>query len=201
MSRRLTTTSHALLGLLALKPWTTYELTKQVQRSLGWFWPRAERKLYDEPQHLVAAGLATASDEHTGKRPRTVYSITPAGRRALHRWLSEAPAPATLEFEAMVKVFFADGGTLEQLRATLDRIGDDARQRITELRAMIDASIDNGGAAEFPRRLPINALGLRFQLDHHALQASWAAWANEQIESWVSPTDPNGWDWTTALSA
>ena len=41
-----TATSQTVLGLLALRPWTTYELAKQVQRSLGWFWPRAERKLY-----------------------------------------------------------------------------------------------------------------------------------------------------------
>ncbi len=40
-----TTTSHALLGLLAVRDWTTYELAKQVKRSLSWFWPRAERKL------------------------------------------------------------------------------------------------------------------------------------------------------------
>ena len=51
------TTSYALLGLLALREWTTYELAKQVQRSIGWFWPRAERKLYEEPKRLVEARL------------------------------------------------------------------------------------------------------------------------------------------------
>ena len=64
---RLTTTSYALLGLLRLRSWTTYELAKQVQRGLGWFWPRAERKLYEEPKRLVDAGFATATEEHTGK--------------------------------------------------------------------------------------------------------------------------------------
>ena len=111
MARR-TTTSYALLGLLALRSWTTYELAKQAQRSLNWFWPRAERKLYDEPKHLVEAGLATAHAESTGKRPRTVYAITRAGRRELAAWLDEPAAPRAGEFEAMVKVFFADAGDL-----------------------------------------------------------------------------------------
>src|SRR5262245_62227671 len=115
------TTSQAILGLLALKDWTTYELTKQVQRSLGWFWPRTERKLYDEPRQLVAAGWATATEETVGKRPRTVYAITSDGRKALKRWLGEPSTPPSLEFEAMIRVFFADAGTLAQLRATLDR--------------------------------------------------------------------------------
>jgi len=196
-AKSLTTTSHALLGLLSLRSWTTYELTKQVQRGLGWFWPRAERKLYDEPKHLVAAGLATATEQHTGKRPRTVYSITTDGRAALRHWLDGPSTPPALEFEAMVRVFFADGGTLEQLRATLDGVAAAASDGIVELRAMIDTSL--AGSYEFAGRLPINALALRFQLDHEQLLVDWARWAREQTAAWRSPTDAGGWDWQSAL--
>src|ERR1700741_466765 len=112
----LSTTSYGILGLLRLSTWTTYELAKQVQRSLGWFWPRTERKLYDEPKRLVADGLARSEREMTGKRPSPVYAVTRRGRTALRQWLGEPPAPPALEFEGMIKVFFADGGTLEQLR-------------------------------------------------------------------------------------
>lgn len=191
------TTSYALLGLLALRPWTTYELTKQVRRSLRWFWPRAERKLYDEPKKLAAAGLATATEQRTGKRPRTMYSITPAGRRALRTWLDEPPEPPSLEFEAMVKVFFADGGTLAQLRRTLEHVESAAEERLAELRSRIDAS--RSGPFEFAGRLPINALALRFHVDHERHIIDWARWAQQQIETWRSPTDPAGWDWGTAL--
>jgi DNA-binding PadR family transcriptional regulator len=194
----LTTTSHAILGLLALKPWTTYELAKQVQRGLGWFWPRAERKLYDEPKHLVAAGLATATTQHTGQRPRTMYAITAAGRRALRKWLDEPPAPPELEFAAMVKVFFADAGTLDQLRHTLDEVETTARDRKVELQAQIDAA--SAGPYEFAKRLPVNALALRFHLDHEALIATWAVWAREQIATWNSPIDPGDWNWLDALT-
>src|SRR5689334_22534988 len=102
MPTKRTTTSYAVLGLLSVRPWTTYELAKQVQRSLNWFWPRAERKLYDEPKRLVDQGLATAKRERTGQRPRTLYDITAAGRAALAAWLSEPPAPRGGEFEGMV---------------------------------------------------------------------------------------------------
>lgn len=197
MPRPISTTSHALLGLLALRPWTTYELAKQVQRSLGWFWPRAERKLYDEPRYLVAAGLATATEQHTGKRPRTMYAITAAGRKVLRTWLGSPSAPPSLEFEAMVKVFFADAGSLPQLRSTLDAIEKEATARVAELRSMIDAG--RSEPYEFGARLPINALALRFQLDYEALQAHWATWARNEIEGWNSPTDTAGWDWYSAV--
>jgi len=41
----LTTTSYAVLGLLAVRPWSSYELTQQMDRSLGRVWPRAVSKL------------------------------------------------------------------------------------------------------------------------------------------------------------
>jgi len=192
-----TTTSYALLGLLALRPWTTYELAKQVQRSLGWFWSRTERKLYDEPKKLVAAGLATATEQRTGKRPRTVYAITGAGREALRGWLSEPPAPPSLEFEAMVKVFFADSGTIDQLRATLREVRTTAEARLAELERMV--AEDEQPGYEFAGRLPINALGLRFHLDHERHIAGWARWAEAQVAGWRSPTDAAGWDWRAAL--
>ena len=192
-----TTTSHALLGLLNLRSWSTYELTKQVRRGLGWFWPRAERKLYDEPKRLVAAGLATATEQRQGRRPRTVYAITPAGRARLRAWLDEPSEPPSLEFEALVRVFFADAGTLAQLRATLDQVAATAAAREAELREMIDAA--RHGPYEFAGRLPLNALALRFQLDHERMVAGWAAWAREQVAGWRSPTDPAGWDWSAAL--
>jgi len=198
MEKSPTPTSHAILGLLALRPWTTYELAKQVQRSLGWFWPRAERKLYDEPKRLVAAGLATATEQRTGKRPKTVYAITAAGRKALRRWLDEEPAPPALEMEAMVKVFFADAGSLEQLRATLQSIVDTADARIAELRSMIEGSMAK--PYEFEKRWPINALALRFSLDDEESKARWARWALEQTSTWNSPTDAAGWDWQAALT-
>jgi DNA-binding PadR family transcriptional regulator len=187
MARR-TTTSYALLGLLALRSWTTYELAKQAQRSLNWFWPRAERKLYEEPKHLVEAGLATARTESTGKRPRTVYSITRAGRRELARWLGDPPVPRAGEFEAMVKVFFADSGTRDQLLATLDRIESEALERIGALAGQTEEE------SAFPERLHVNALSIRLYFDQEQAVLAWARWARQQVETWRSTTDPGDWD-------
>ena len=191
------TTSHAVLGLLALRRWTTYELAKQSQRSLGWFWPRAERKLYDEPKRLVDGGLATSERSMTGKRASTVYAITPKGRRALRRWLGEPPAPPELDFEGMVKVFFADGGTLDQLRVTLRRIAEVSDERLGELEAKLAENVT--GDVAFPERLALNSLALQFQLDHERVFGSWARWALEQVDGWHSPTDPGEWDFRAAV--
>ena len=79
-----TPTSYALLGLLAIKPWTTYELAAQMDRTMNRFWPRARSKLYEEPKKLVALGLAQASKEAVGRRPRT--RLQHHARKAGGRW-------------------------------------------------------------------------------------------------------------------
>jgi PadR family transcriptional regulator, regulatory protein AphA len=191
-SRPQTTTSFAVLGLLSVRSWTTYELAKQVQRSLNWFWPRAERKLYDEPKALVAAGLATARKEYTGQRASTVYDITPAGREALRAWLGVPPAPRSAEFEAMLQVFFADAGSLQQLRSTLDAVEADSVRRLQDLAAMA-APVSEGDTA-FPERLHISAIALRLQFQEEAAVLGWVRWAREQTAKWRSTTDPGTWN-------
>jgi PadR family transcriptional regulator, regulatory protein AphA len=185
------TTAYALLGLLRLRPWTTYELAKQVQRSLRWFWPRAERKLYDEPKLLAAAGMATASVEATGKRPRTVYTITEAGTEALSSWLSEPAEPRGLEFAAMVKVFFADAGTLTQLRDTLDRIEAESLERVAALASMAQQSLEDFA---FPQRLHLSALTMRLQLEQELAVLRWARWARTETGKWPGTGNPGEWD-------
>jgi PadR family transcriptional regulator AphA len=185
---RLTTSSYAILGLLALRPWTTYELAKQMAVSLRNFWPRAESKLYEEPKKLVAHGLAEVRTEHVGRRPRSVYEITAAGRAALQGWLDEPGAPAALEFEALVKVFFGEQGTKEQLVENLHRIVEDQRRRVA-----VDAEWAErylAGAGAFPDRLAVLSLVGRLQADFNDTVLRWGEWALEVVQEW--PDDLRG---------
>ncbi len=183
-----TTTSYAVLGLLSVRSWTTYELAKQVQRSLNWFWPRAERKLYDEPKNLAAKGWTVATERFTGKRRSREYAITDEGRAALRAWLAEPPAPRTTEFEGMVKVFFADGGDLASLRSTLRLAATEAEDRVRALGTYASAE------PVFPERRHISALTLSLELEQELAVLRWARWALEQVESWTDTRDGGSWD-------
>ena len=178
----LTTTSYAILGLLAVRSWTTYELAQQMERALGQFWPRAESKLYEEPKKLVAHGLALATREKVGNRPRTVYSITPAGREALARWVPTPGAGPSLEFEQLIKVFFAEHGTKDDLLATLRAVHE-----ATDAQAAMGATICRAyldGQGPFPERLPWIILCGQFLQDFLDMVRSWSAWAAETVEAW-----------------
>lgn len=193
-----TTTSFVVLGLLSVRDWTTYELTQQMRRTVHWFWPRAERRIYDEPKALVAAGLATVSREYTGQRPRNVYAITPEGREALRAWLDEPSTPPTSEFEAMAKVFFAEVGELTQLNAAIDDIAATAKERIAWL--IQEAERSHTAETQFPQRRHVNALAVRLQLEQEGAVLRWAQWARQQTADWIDTRDPGSWQPATALS-
>jgi DNA-binding PadR family transcriptional regulator len=178
----LTPTSYAVLGLLAVRPWSTYELAQQMERALGRFWPRARSKLYEEPKKLVAHGLARASTQSVGKRARTTYSITAKGRRAMAAWVPAPGAGPQVEFESLIKVFFAECGSKADLVATLHRTRDWAREQAAESRAIPRDYL--GGIGAFPERLPWLILTGRFLHDFQLMVDQWAEWALGVVEAW-----------------
>ncbi len=179
---QITTTSHMLLGLLAIKPWTTYELAQQMDRTIRRFWPRARSKVYEEPKKLAALGYAEATDEKVGRRSRTLYSITPEGRRALEVWLGEPGAPPVVEWEQLAKLFFAEFSTKDDMLATLADIQQWARDE-SAVHVEVGMQVLAAGSA-FPRRDAKNLLIGRFFSDFSNMIGDWAAWATEVVEAW-----------------
>lgn len=179
----LTTTSYAVLSLLALQPWTTYELAQQMTRSLHWFWPRAESKLYQEPKKLVAHGFARSRRRFTGRRPSTVYSITPAGRRALTTWVREPGNPAAvIEFEALVRVLSAQCVDVDDLRRTLESVRDHIQESVAFGERQGTEIATTGGP--FPDRTHIIALVHTFMYLHFDAVHRWTIWALDEIARW-----------------
>lgn len=187
---KLTPTSYALLGLLAVDDWTTYELARQTKRSLQYFFPRAERQLYAEAKRLTEAGLATTTVTYTGRRASTTYAITAEGRAALAGWLGTPPAPPVLEAEAALRAFFADHGSTDDLIAALAVAREQAVAVEQELAALAKTWLT--GDAPYPERMAAGALTMRFVFDFHELIERWATWASEAVASWDDETG-HGW--------
>lgn len=179
---RLTTTTYGVLGLLAVRPHSTYELAKAMDRSVGRVWPRAQSKLFEEPKKLVARGYATAREESVGRRPRTVFTITRSGRRALAAWLAEPGDGPALEFEGLVKLIFADHGTRDDALASIARAREWAVEMNTSSIEEGEKFVDKGGLYE-QRRATTLLLGA-FLTDFYALVAQWADWATEEVSGW-----------------
>ena len=199
--RRSSTTAHALLGLLALRPrWSMWELTQQLSRNMRFFWPRAASRVYDEARRLEARGWARAEREYVGKRRRTTYAITSKGRRELDSWLASPPRATLLECEPLLRIMLGDLGTTSALRLSLARARADARA-ILEVGRVV-ASEYRRGDAPFQDDVHVRAFVFDF-LSHHALMLlEWADRTEASIRKWKSlPRGPRAARAIAAITA
>jgi PadR family transcriptional regulator AphA len=183
--RPLTTTSYAVLSVLSLRPHSTYDLIRQMRRSMHYMWPRAESNVYAEPRRLVEAGLTTAREEWSGQRRRTIYSITEAGRTALAQWLASPSSRQRYECEALVKVLFAENGTLADVRASIRALGEDAAEVMRHFLRIADQYAANQG--EYPSRFALSGLAARLLMEQQAATLRWAKWAEQVLGGWETP--------------
>jgi DNA-binding PadR family transcriptional regulator len=182
----LTTTSYAILGHLAMQPWTMYDLATQMRRNVHYFFPRAESPVYAEPKRLVEAGLADLRVERNGARTRTIYTITDAGRSELARWLAEPVGKGPiLEFEGLLRVFLAPAGRDIDLLATLRQV----REEIAGLINLADDVGDNylAGRAPFQRYVVVRSMVHDFLYSFADLVDRWAERSLARAAKW--PTE------------
>jgi DNA-binding PadR family transcriptional regulator len=189
--QRLTTTSYAVLAQLALRPWSTYELARQRVRYFRYVWPRAESAIYREVKRLADMGLAVVRREYVGKRPRTVNSITEAGRQVLREWLDTPVSPFAMDFEAMIRLFIAPLGTKEQIVATLEQVRSDAQEMLRFGGAVKQEFLE--GRAALQDQVYLRALAVDFFVSLLGTVDSWAKRTLAEIEGWeeLSPDGKN----------
>lgn len=119
----LTATEVAVLGLLMSGPNSGYDLKKQAEGSVGYFWDPAKSQIYAVLPRLVAAGYATSRKVAQEQRPdKHVYRITARGKQALRDWIELTPPPPDpARNPLLLKLFFGDfadpEAVLDQVRA------------------------------------------------------------------------------------
>lgn len=176
----------AILGLLASRARSGYELAHEMDQTLRFVWPRAVSKLYEAPKLLVQRGLATARHERVGKRPRTIYSITPEGRAAVEAWLRTAPSEILLEAEPIVRVWFGHLGSKHDLVASIEAVRTQSEAALRHGIRLGNARLANMP----PDRGHVAALLFRFLWDYNVMLMRWAEWARNEVDGW-SNTAPS----------
>jgi PadR family transcriptional regulator, regulatory protein AphA len=206
-----TPTTYGLLGMLAARSWTGYELTQQVRRSLRFVWPSSEGHLYREQKRLVALGWATLDVEADRRRTRNRYTITPAGQSALKKWLATQPGEPRFEIEGILRMFYADQGTSQDLVNSLRATATSANEMLNEMLAFANEYLADGGPlwmlensvggpeqerleyngrVQYPERLHVVARVIDITTRLLANLVEFAQATADEAADWPTPTDP-----------
>jgi DNA-binding PadR family transcriptional regulator len=177
-SSMLSATGRVILGLLKWEPRTGYDVKRVTDISTRFFWRASYGQIYPELRSLEQAGLVLARDAPYGRRRRRVYELTPAGEQALFEWLAGSDDSYDLRDEGLLRLFFADFMSHEQLLELVRRRRrwfSDAGQHFLEIAEEL-------GPVEGP-----SAEVLRYGLELMAWSAAW--WA--ELETRLLETTPS----------
>lgn len=108
-------------------------------------WSASEGHLYREQRRLVKMGWVSVENEPVGKRTRKRYTITPSGRAALTEWLASDPDEPHFEIEGILRLFYADHGTVEDLRSSAESTARAAREMMSEMVEIAEDYLAEGG--------------------------------------------------------
>jgi len=173
-------TRYALLGLLAERPYSGYELKQVVERRFALFWKESYGQIYPELKRLATQGLVTATTE--GPRGKTTYTLTEEGRVALTSWVATEAEEDQVRSELLLKLYFSAFAPEEIRLRHLATVKARARAQIAWLeaaQAQLQALLKDD--ATHPRALAVVQLGL-------ATQRAQAAWAEDELSRPPSAT-------------
>jgi PadR family transcriptional regulator, regulatory protein AphA len=197
MSRTiLTPSAYAVLGLLARRPSSGYELGTRAAASIDNFWPLTRTHIYGELAKLEALGYVVGVEVTQEHLPdKRVYSVTPQGIQALDAWLADPdPGIPRPRQPMLVKFFFGERLAPEQAAALLARYRAQALTRRDKVAA--SAAADAAAVAadpDSPRRFGRAAalFGLRRdEADLAWIDEVWAELRLPNLEGEVAADDP-----------
>ena len=178
----LSATAKVVLGMVAARPRSGYEIKQLIDDSARFFWAASYGQIYPELKRLEEAGLITGADASQGARRRTVYRPTANGRRAAREWIAREPETFELRDEGLLKLFFA--GSIEPARTAevaRERAAE-AAQTAAELRSL-EEEIERK-MAEGPEFSPDagSLTVLRYGIEMNEWTAAWFERAAERLE-------------------
>lgn len=97
----------AVLGMLALlKKSSGYDLKKQMEATIEYFWRETFSSIYPVLEDLEKQKLIVKVEQtRKGERKCTVYTLTPEGQQVFENWLRQAPEDILIRNELMLKLF------------------------------------------------------------------------------------------------
>lgn len=102
--------SEAILVCLTERPMSGYDLAKNFDASIGFFWRASHQQIYRELGKLRERGLVESREvSQSGKPNRIVHTITDAGRTALRAWSLKPARQPSIKDELLVKFYAIDG--------------------------------------------------------------------------------------------
>lgn len=179
----------AILGLVAKRPGSGYDIAAFADRSVRHFWPLSRSQLYTELSRLEdlgwVNGITVEQDRYPNKR---VYDITSAGMAALREWLEDGSGtqPQRTRDPLVLKAFLGSFMDPDRLAEQLDQ----HRGQAAELRAKLLAVIGHLDSMETNSSRRFGRASARYGVLQAEATIAWIQEVQALLEAEQGPTPP-----------
>jgi DNA-binding PadR family transcriptional regulator len=169
--------AHALLVSLIQSPKSGYDLAKQFDGSVGFFWQATHQQIYRELTKLEQQGAIVAEAiAQAGKPDKKVFSVTEPGLAQLKTWLLQSSDVAPIKDELLLQIY---AGYLIPEAAIVEKIHHHRQlhgQQLETYRAIERNFFANPHACDSKSRFAYLTLrrGIHFE-------QGWIDWCNEAL--------------------
>ncbi len=123
-----------ILGLLSHDDLTGYDIKKQIDGSIRFFWKGSFGSIYPALSELEKEGsIRRLKNNENGGREKITYSITERGKEILRAWVRDEKVSNDLKYETLMKLFF---GGVESKETSLRNIELFEEQIKTDLKVL-----------------------------------------------------------------
>jgi DNA-binding PadR family transcriptional regulator len=177
------TLGYAILGLLAKRPATGYQISRAMQRPVGYFWTARHSQIYPELAELESEGLVRSRViEGPGPRDTKRYAITAAGRNALRAWLDSSLPDAVPKDELMLRVWSLWLLSPDRARELITAVRDREQARIEILLIEEENFLAQPEAVADPRDHAFGEYAtLRWGLARRRAFLEWCDWLLDRL--------------------
>ncbi|MBW4575809.1 MAG: PadR family transcriptional regulator [Aphanothece sp. CMT-3BRIN-NPC111] len=175
--------AHAILAFLIDFPCSGYDLAKQFDGSVGFFWKASHQQIYRELAKLEDQGwLSCEAIVQEGRPDKKLYCVTDLGRKQLLEWMAQPTEPTPSKEAILVKIFAGYLVPRHTLVKELERHRQAHLEKLSIYQDLEQQYFQN------PEKLPIEAKfryltllrGIGFETD-------WVAWCDRAIQLLSQP--------------
>lgn len=170
--------AHAIMTALIDADLSGYELARDFETSMGFFWHASHQQIYQELHKLAEKALLNKREVHqSGKPNKIVYGLTKAGREALADWVFGATKTQTAKDELVIKMYNLSEENAAHLAAEI------ANRRQEMMRLLYVYEKIRVRHYDDPLALPTRSKGVYLALARGLGQGQqFLAWCDEALE-------------------
>lgn len=116
-----------ILGLLALRAMTVYEINKALERGVSLFYSASFGSINAAIGKMLAKGWVSGVEKVENGRNKRIFHLTPAGRQAFQDWLASEIESEKIKDPGLTRLYFMGFSDPQErirvLEAHLEKLG------------------------------------------------------------------------------